>query len=92
MRAVFFATAAALLFVVSGCAQPNMACRNCQPCRNCGPGNGSSGPASVGQLPHGYFRDNAVPGGPPTAAYAYPYYTVRAPRDFLMGNPPSIGH
>jgi hypothetical protein len=23
--------------------------------------------------------------------YAYPYYTTRAPRDFLMDNPPSIG-
>ena len=29
--------------------------------------------------------------GPPTAVYAYPYYTTRAPRDFLMKNPPSIG-
>ena len=29
--------------------------------------------------------------GPPTAAYSYPYYTTRAPRDFLMSNPPSIG-
>ena len=30
--------------------------------------------------------------GPGTAAYAYPYYTVRAPRDFFMKNPPSIGN
>ena len=30
--------------------------------------------------------------GPNSAAYAYPYYTVRAPRDFLMKNPPSIGN
>ncbi len=29
--------------------------------------------------------------GPPTAAVAYPYYTVRGPRDFLANNPPSIG-
>ena len=33
----------------------------------------------------------------PTAAgqapsYAYPYYTTRAPRDFLRDNPPSIGY
>ena len=29
--------------------------------------------------------------GPPTAGVAYPYYTVRGPRDFLIDNPPSIG-
>ena len=30
--------------------------------------------------------------GPSSAAYAYPYYTVRAPRDFLMENPPPLGN
>ncbi|MEX2186079.1 MAG: hypothetical protein WD875_04760 [Pirellulales bacterium] len=30
--------------------------------------------------------------GPPTAAIAYPYYSVRAPRDFFEPNPPSIGY
>jgi hypothetical protein len=30
-------------------------------------------------------------GGPPTAQVAYPYYTVRGPRDFLAAEPPSIG-
>lgn len=29
--------------------------------------------------------------GPPTGQVAYPYYTTRGPRDFLMCNPPSIG-
>ncbi len=29
--------------------------------------------------------------GPPTAQTAYPYYTVRGPRDFLLDNPPTIG-
>ena len=29
--------------------------------------------------------------GPPTAQTAYPYYTIRGPRDFLVDNPPSIG-
>lgn len=29
--------------------------------------------------------------GPATAAVAYPYYTHRGPRDFLLDNPPSIG-
>ncbi len=31
------------------------------------------------------------PGGAPTAQVAYPYYTVRGPRDFLLDNPPTIG-
>ena len=30
--------------------------------------------------------------GPASAAYAYPYYTVRGPRDYFMKNPPSIGN
>ncbi|TWT50388.1 hypothetical protein Pla22_31300 [Rubripirellula amarantea] len=29
--------------------------------------------------------------GPPSAQVAYPYYTVRGPRDFLMADPPTIG-
>ncbi|TWT78063.1 hypothetical protein Pla123a_08520 [Posidoniimonas polymericola] len=29
--------------------------------------------------------------GPAVAQTAYPYYTTRGPRDFLMANPPSIG-
>ena len=29
--------------------------------------------------------------GMPTAQVAYPYYTHRGPRDFLLDNPPSIG-
>jgi hypothetical protein len=36
-------------------------------------------------------REYCGPQGPPTAQTAYPYYTVRGPRDFLMDNPPSIG-
>ena len=29
--------------------------------------------------------------GPPTGQVAYPYYTVRGPRDFLQSDPPTIG-
>jgi len=32
------------------------------------------------------------PAGPPTAAQAYPYYTLHGPRDFLADNPPSLGN
>jgi hypothetical protein len=31
------------------------------------------------------------PAGPPVGTVAYPYYTLRGPRDFLASNPPSIG-
>ncbi|MCA9247092.1 MAG: hypothetical protein KDA42_08260 [Planctomycetales bacterium] len=36
-------------------------------------------------------RGPAMEPGPAAATVAYPYYTTRAPRDFLMDNPPSIG-
>jgi hypothetical protein len=32
-----------------------------------------------------------APTGAPVGSNAYPYYTTRAPRDFLMKNPPKIG-
>ena len=37
---------------------------------------------------------HAHPGhaGMQSAVMAYPYYTIRSPRDFLMDNPPSIGY
>jgi hypothetical protein len=40
---------------------------------------------------HHFHREYVGPQGPPTAAVAYPYYTIRGPRDFLLDNPPSIG-
>ena len=40
---------------------------------------------------HHHHREFVGPQGPPTAHVAYPYYTVRGPRDFFMDNPPSIG-
>ena len=45
----------------------------------------------IPQLPPGYAQGMQGPAGPPTAAYAYPYYTIRGPRDFLTKNPPGIG-
>lgn len=47
-------------------------------------------PARVGTLPHGHDPTNIQP-GPPSGTYAYPYYTMMGPRDFLNPNPPSIG-
>jgi hypothetical protein len=40
---------------------------------------------------HHHHREYVGPQGPPTAHVAYPYYTIRGPRDFLLDNPPSIG-
>lgn len=39
---------------------------------------------------HGGMQQPINP-GPPTGTVAYPYYTHRGPRDFLLDNPPSIG-
>ena len=44
----------------------------------------------IPKLPPNFYY-NQQPSGPPAPQYAYPYYTTRAPRDFLMANPPSIG-
>jgi hypothetical protein len=43
--------------------------------------------------PHagGYPEMGAFTPGPPAGQVAYPYYTVRGPRDFLQDNPPTIG-
>lgn len=55
-------------------------------------GLGGGAPQHVSRMSHGdYFQGMAGPPGPPTATYAYPYYTTRAPRDFLLDNPPTIG-
>jgi hypothetical protein len=45
---------------------------------------GGIGPGTGG--PFGYYQ-----GGPATPTVAYPYYTVRGPRDFLSPNPRGIG-
>ncbi len=50
------------------------------------------GPHGTPGFPHHHFdREYVGPPGPPTAQVAYPYYTIRGPRDFLLDNPPSIG-
>lgn len=45
----------------------------------------------VPQIPPHHYRQ-VEPAGPPTGQYAYPYYTTRAPRDFLLSNPTTIGY
>lgn len=62
-------------------------------CRGCG-----KFPALRGQLFCSHccrwsqgVDETAAYNGPPSAAVAYPYYTVRGPRDFLNPGPPTIG-
>ena len=58
-------------------------------CNNCGMLGGQCG---CGLGNHAPYTDGFMgPHGPEAAHYRYPYYTTRAPRDFLMANPPSIG-
>lgn len=60
-------------------------------CSSCGLLGGRCGcnENAAPYTPHPY--QGAGQGGPQMGTYAYPYYTTRAPRDFLMANPPSIG-
>ena len=62
-------------------------CGSCggQGCRECRLGKAL--------CPHsgGYPERPIFNPGPPVGQVAYPYYTVRGPRDFLQDNPPSIG-
>jgi hypothetical protein len=66
-------------------------------CRACGLGwqhgglDYSEGLATGNPLHARPGRQSPAVAGPPTAGVAYPYYTVRGPRDFLLDNPPSIG-
>jgi hypothetical protein len=62
----------------------------------CGPGGcGPGGFGPGGCNPYGANgcgdQNYNFNSGPPVGQVAYPYYTTRGPRDFLMCNPPSIG-
>ncbi len=77
MKRGLFALAAVVLMVVSsGCAN------NCVTC-------GSRGGARA--TARGAAQACAMPSGPPTAQVAYPYYTVRGPRDFFLDDPQPLG-
>lgn len=81
---------------VSAC----MGC-NCEGCAGGGPcqrmaermASGGCACAGAGICPNGgsYPEYPSFNQGPPVGQVAYPYYTTRGPRDFLLDNPPSIG-
>lgn len=74
------------------CGQQNCVCQHCgrSYCLGTGPAPGCSCCPFCGCGPSGDQNYNFNP-GPPVAQTAYPYYTLRGPRDFLLNNPPSIG-
>src|SRR5687767_9170163 len=99
-KAYFTAAAAMLLLAAgTGCHGINIARRGCDECGRHGrPGAGHEGglvgkhgPHGAQGVPHHFTREYYGPQGPSTGAVAYPYYTTRGPRDFLVDNPPSIG-
>ena len=70
--------------------------RNCGPCDTCGSRGGCGCRAAKCMVncvlgPPGYEDDYVTSHGPPVGQVAYPYYSVRGPRDFLRNNPPPIG-
>ncbi|MHB8969435.1 MAG: hypothetical protein ACYC3X_00985 [Pirellulaceae bacterium] len=98
----------ALLFVAFVClvsvgcqSHARMANRNCQTCGSAG-GHGQysqrgagcnpqGSPDYVPYIPQNYSRQ-MEPAGPPTGTTAYPYYTLRGPRDFFLNAPSTIGY
>ena len=101
-RALLAVLAAALFAGTTGCRTMSgtSGCTDCETpaCSDCATGcaTGRCGniPRADGLLPrlHGrHPQEVAGPPGPATGAVTYPYYTTRAPRDFLASDPPSIG-
>ena len=94
MRMAILVVALTIL-VATGC-QHNLAKNGCS---NCGGGLLGGGfdngrPDRIARVRGGELDqlNNPANGGPPSAATAYPYYSIRSPRDFLVPNPPSIGY
>ena len=80
--ALVFGLAALAVIASTGCYHHNLAGgRGCR-CGHVG-----------GALAAHHHEDPQMEGpvGPPSPSVAYPYYTTRGPRDFLLNNPPSLG-
>ena len=103
MRQLLLLCAAMALFASSGCKMLPTRCTNCgqdqakmQQQANQQVMHQQAMQAQAQQVMPAQAMAPANPmmqqAGPASAAYAYPYYTVRAPRDYFMKNPPSIGN
>lgn len=62
----------------------------CRPCNLGWQRGGTDYQRHLGHNQHSPAGSGGASGGQ-MAQVAYPYYTVRGPRDFLSANPPSIG-
>jgi hypothetical protein len=62
----------------------------CSSCNSMAGAQAARAADRVPQIPP-HFYQQTQPAGPPSASVGYPYYTTRAPRDFLSANPGSIG-
>lgn len=74
---------AVLALSFSGCASHNVVSGN--------GANAACPPDAGGQCPNGAAAGAAADPMPPSGVVAYPYYTLRGPRDFLARNPRPIG-
>ena len=97
MRQMFLLLAAVALIASSGCKVLEKNCSNCgqkQAMMQQTPQQVMQAQAQQMMQAQAMAPANSMmqQSGPGTAAYAYPYYTVRGPRDFFMKNPPSLGN
>ncbi len=95
MKRIMILGIAVMVLASLGCAQENL--RQSQQAQLPQPA-ASHVNMQMPQVPHQpQYPANQMPQtsghpmGAPVGTYAYPYYTTRAPRDFLMKNPPTIG-
>lgn len=94
MKQVLLAIASALLLCAStGCYHYGGGCQS----GDCGGLIGRMTGGHAGGAMHEmrgwrHQQPQIGPAGPPVATYAYPYYTLHGPRDFLVDDPPSLGN
>ncbi len=92
MKRILFTLCLGSMLLASGTGCRSLCGGGCS-AGGCGPAGGcGSGGGFLSRL-HGRHEDPnqfAQP-GPASPTVVYPYYTVRAPRDFLADDPPSIG-
>ena len=87
-----------VLFATAGCLQRATRCGD-GPCAS-GGCRGLLGGLGGGRVAEALYeargwrhqRPELGPAGPPVGTYAYPYYTLHGPRDFLADDPPSLGN
>lgn len=95
-RAIMVLGLICTMMATTGCVARNRACNSCNGplgCRPCKIGWQRGGTDYQAHLSHSEYRQGGGQdlGNAGAAQVAYPYYTTRGPRDFLLNNPPTIG-